>query len=517
MIATVPPLWRDVDAYNQVTHHPLIPTYWGHGPAYCYAARVPLLLGEQLERWRGLPPPDSEHASSHLTNAGIWLLIMAQHLALGGAALYFVLTVSRFFWVRLALALAWASNALFYAFAHCVGSETLSLILIVGVAARGCRLMTNRCQASWKDWYVFAIGLSLCLLCRQVNRWLVLLLPASFLLSWAQSRSSSLFASGDRGRRWLRGIGTRNLRQAVIAMAIGLACLGAANSLPHSLARKTKLHPHSRIGFTFLWRLQFLKTISPESRALLLQKVGARTRSPDARKLIALLDKEGTDLRAGKFMQQAIPLLFPLEGAVQWERLDAALNQMAFAFLLPPTSDHLQAARTDFMTALTMPVTEISSYLFETTAYYFEHKDEMPACADLSTFRSANADQIRQIPSRHPYFQLWRGVNYGIALMIWFVSLLALIMVARWKRVNASALAVFGITLTGIGLLTVASTCVLGEFIPRYGLPMWQLLLLSLYTFAGKTFDLFALDRSKSLARLSIGSKQSAGQRPTLG
>lgn len=520
MIATVPPLWRDVDAYNQVTQNPLVATYWGHAPAYCYAAKVPLFLGAEWEQWRGLTPANREGASRHLTNSGIWLLILAQHLALCSAAFYFILTISKPFWVRFALALAWASNALFYTFAHCVGSETLSMILMVVVAAGAWRLIGSRCQPRWTDWYVFAVGLSLCLLSRHVNRWLVVLLPMSFLLSWALNRTSSLFASGHRQRSWLRRLGARRLRQAVIAMAIGLACLGVANSLPHNLARKTKLVPHSRIGFTFLWRLHFLKTLSPESRTALLQKVGARTQSPDARKLIALLAQthgEGADLHAGKFMQRAIPLLFPLEGVVQWERLDGALNQMAFAFLVPPTPEHLHATKTDFMAALKMPVTQISSYLFEATAYYFEHKEEMLACAELFTFRDASADQIRQTPSRHTYFQLWRGLNYDIALMIWFGSLLALLVVARRKRVNASAISAFGIALTGVGLLMLASTCLLGEFIPRYGLPTWQLLLLSLYTFVGKTADLSAIDGFKNFGRLSADSKQSAGQRPKLG
>jgi hypothetical protein len=101
--------------------------------------------------------------------------------------------------------------------------------------------------------------------------------------------------------------------------------------------------------------------------------------------------------------------------------------------------------------------------------------------------------------------------------MIWFVSLLALVMVARWKRANVSAMAAFGIALTSVGLLMVGSTCLLGAFIPRYGLPMWELLFLSLYIFVGKTADLLAVDGSKSLARLSVDSKQSAGQRPKLG
>jgi hypothetical protein len=214
----------------------------------------------------------------------------------------------------------------------------------------------------------------------------------------------------------------------------------------------------------------------------------------DARKLIALLEQmhvEGADLNAEPFMQRAIQLLFPRGGAVQWQKLDGALNQMAFAFLLPPTPEHLHVAKTEFVAALKMPVTKISSYLFETTAYYFQHKIEMSACAELVTFRHASADQIRQIPSQHLYFQLWRGLSYNKALVIWFISLLVFVVMAR-RKANVRAISAFGIALTAVGLLMTAPTCLLGEFIPRYGLPMWQLLLLSLNIIVGTTADLFA-------------------------
>jgi hypothetical protein len=328
-----------------------------------------------------------------------------------------------------------------------------------------------------------------------------------------------MFTSGSRQRRWLRRLGARDLRQAVIAIAVGIACLTVVNSATQALARKTRFHPHSRIGFTFLWRLHFLKMLSPESRAALLQKVGARSHSMDARKLIALLGQiheEGADLNAGPFMQRAIPLLFPLGGPVRWERLDGALNQMAFAFLLPPTPEHLHAATTEFVGALKMPVTEISSYLFEATTYYFHYKDEMPGCAELVTFRDTSADQIRQIPSQHLYFQLWRGLTYNKVFVIWFISLLVFAVRAR-RKANVRAISAFGIALTVVGLLMIASTCLVGEFIPRYGLPMWQLLLLSLYIFIGRTADLFAIAGFKRFARSSMHSKQSTGQPPKLG
>ena len=509
MIAIIPPLWRDSDAYLQLTMHPLVTTFWGHGPAYCYLAKIPLFLGEQFERWQGIASAAVESGSSPLTDTGVWLLIIMQHLALGGAAFYFIRSISNSFWIRFALALIWASNALFYTFAHCTGSETLSLILTVLLVAKGLRLIRSRHQPPWIDWYLFAIVLCLALLSRHVNVLLILLLPAARVLSWAQNCVASLFASGEKPRRWRQALGSRQLRHAVIAIAIGVACLVVANSLPQYLARKTKLHPHSRVGHTFMWRLLFLKTLPPPERAALLQKVAARTRSTETRRLITLLGQmheEGADVFGRSFIQRAATLLYPGEAPVPWEQLDIALNRMAYAFLLPPTPEHWHVVRTDFAAALKMPVTEIADQLFDTTGYFFDHKDEMPACAKLVTFRDTNAAAINRIPSERAYFHLWQDLNYKKAVVIWFGALVLFIAITRWKKVHAGAVAAFGIALVVIGLVMTASACLLSGFLPRYAMPMWLLLLLSLYIFIGAVADLVA-----------SGKEKSAGQLPRLG
>jgi hypothetical protein len=118
-----------------------------------------------------------------------------------------------------------------------------------------------------------------------------------------------------------------------------------------------------------------------------------------------------------------------------------------------------------------------------------------------------------QIPSQHLYFQLWRGLTYNKASVIWFISLLVFVAAARRKRMSVGAISAFGIALTVLGLLMIAATCLFGEFISRYGLPLWQLFLLSLYIFIGTTADLLATVGFKRFARPSLGSKQSAGQR----
>jgi hypothetical protein len=211
--------------------------------------------------------------------------------------------------------------------------------------------------------------------------------------------------------------------------------------------------------------------------------------------LIALLGQmheEGANSSPQAFTERAIALLYPSQTLIPWEKLDERLNEMAFAFLLLPPPELCQAARTDFVAALKTSVTEIIDNLFETTGYFFEHRDQMPACAPLVTFRDSSADTISRIPSEHSYFYLWRGVTPGKLLLLWFLSLLALLGVARWKRVNVTAIVAFGINLVAVGLLITATNSLLTEFLFRFVLSIWQLVVLSFSIFAGLTADLLA-------------------------
>lgn len=515
MIATVPPLWRDADAYVQLTENPVVATFWGHAPAYGYVTKPLLFIGEQWERWRGnisnrLPPS----AQPVLTDTGIWLVIICQHLGLAAASFCFIRAVSQLSWVRLGLALVWASNALFYSYAHCLGSETLGMILIIVLATLGLRLIQKGPEAGWTNWYAFAVVLEFCILSRDLNLGLIALLPGAFLLSWGWNRLS-VFRTRDKGEAVrLRGRGARYLRQAVVAIAIGLACIPVAHSLKKNLARKTRMQPYSRIGFTFLWRLNFLDNLSLESRTILLRKIAARTHSNDARRVIALIgdmEAENAHMSSGPFMQRAI-LLFD---GPKWRELDRALNEIAFAFLFPPTPEHLQAARHDFGYALKMPPPEVTSYLFATTAYYFEHKEEMPQCAELVTFRGTTAEQITSIPSQHLYFRGWQSLGYNKVFLFWLLAFVAFAVEARRRRLDLRAISSYGIALTGVGLLICGTACLLHELEPRFALTLWQMLLLSLCVFVGQAGDFIASKSPPgSLLLRAMGAAESRVKSP---
>ncbi|MDQ6859666.1 MAG: hypothetical protein M3032_00705, partial [Verrucomicrobiota bacterium] len=157
LLATIPPLWRDVDAYNQVTVSPVRTTYLGHGPLYPFVARLPLWIGAQFEAIRS----GSFHAFSadlmqpRLTDPGVFLLILLQQAAFVFASWLLIATISRRPLVRIALAVLWTGATAFYTLAHCVGSETLSLICTLLLAAAGLKLV-RRSRAPVRAWKWFA-------------------------------------------------------------------------------------------------------------------------------------------------------------------------------------------------------------------------------------------------------------------------------------------------------------------------------------------------------------------------
>jgi hypothetical protein len=488
MMATIAPLWRDADAYVQLTQDPRVSKFWGHAPVYSYLAKVPLFLGEQWERLQGQPlVPRTIASQLPLTDSGIAVLIVAQHLGLSLAALLFITAVTRPFWGRLLLSLLWASNALFYTFAHCVGSETLGLILIVWLAARAVRLARSTVEPAWVDWYFFAGLLLICMLTRDLNSALAGVLPLALLLSGTWE----LITCG-RGQK-----GTRFFTQATSAIAIGIACVAIAPSVPESLARKTRLHPHSRIGYTFLWRLHSLTDLPPAARASLIRKVSERAPSEQVRRLIQLYDQmmseQSEPLDATAFGARAVEIF---GGVPHWEELDAGFKQMAFTFLWPPTPELWNIIKTDFLAVLSLPSTDISDYLFATTAFYFQHEDGMPGLANLSTYRGgATVDTIEAFPVEHGYFRLWQRLTYRAAVGLWLGVLLALVWAVRRKRSPINATVGLAVALVLVGLFQSSVTYLVHDYEPRFSISMWELLLLSLFLLLGTLLDFLPASR----------------------
>jgi hypothetical protein len=166
MLSVIPPLWRDVDAYVQVTEPPGPGTILQYGPLYSFVARIPLYIGYVIDcvgRSAPLPTP-AFFIHPILTDSGVFVLLLLQHISLCLATVHFIAATTRLFSVRLGLAVAWVANPLFYTFAHCIGSETLSMILVLLTGATGLRIVRYSHGVLSKEWLLFGVLLWLCIL-----------------------------------------------------------------------------------------------------------------------------------------------------------------------------------------------------------------------------------------------------------------------------------------------------------------------------------------------------------------
>ena len=184
MLSVIPPLWKDVDAYLQLTRPAGSETILQYGPLYCFIARIPLYVGYAIDclRTGGSLPGFSYFGHPLLTDSGVFLLVGSQHLALALSSFYVIAVTTRLLWVRFVIAVTWAANPLFYTLAHCVGGETLSMILVLLIGATGLRIIRHSHKVPKKQWLLFGILLWLCMLTRQINAVLAGLLPLTFVL-----------------------------------------------------------------------------------------------------------------------------------------------------------------------------------------------------------------------------------------------------------------------------------------------------------------------------------------------
>ena len=284
MLSVIPPLWPNgPDAYVQVTEPPGIGTILQFGPLYCFVARIPLYLGYAIDCIRIAAPLPTPVFFLHptLSDSGVFMLLLSQHVALCCSAFYLITLTTRLFLVRLVLAVVWMANPLFYTFAHIVSSETLSMILLLLLGATALRIIRHRRGVPRKEWLLFGILLWLCILTRHINALLAALMPLTFLFLSAQRLTMIPFTRSNLLRRWRRLRAREDLQKAVVALIIGSSCIALANISLRGLCHAAHVPYEFRVGFTFMFRLESLAKIPPESRNKLLDNVSKNTDSSE--------------------------------------------------------------------------------------------------------------------------------------------------------------------------------------------------------------------------------------------
>jgi hypothetical protein len=496
MLSAFPPLWRDVDAYIQVTQPPGVATILHYGPLYCFAARVPLYLGDAVECLRaGQPLPNlGFFIRPVLTDSGVFLLLLLQHLSLCLATLRLITLTSQLFWIRFTLVLVWALNPLFYAFAHCVGTETLSLILMLLIGATGLRIVRCTRRVSRMEWCLFGILLWLSILTRHINAALVGLLPFAFFLLTAHRLLAIRFTRSHLAQRWQRSLAKQSFGRAMLALTVGISSIVLTNASLRVLCYAAQTPYRSTVGVTFLFRLKFLLELPVDDRNQLLDTVSKNSDAADVKKLIALLRSEFRaetltwDVAA--FKKKAQASLFLPQTDENEQKFQAVLSRTMWAFLYPPEPILLRAVETDFKRSLHTTIPDIVKQLFVATTFYFSHPTAMPQFGSLITFRNNNASRVFAMFKDHPYFHHPKNLSFCLLLSFWLITLAPLVLVGKIRGRGAADLASYTAALTVMGLMITVANCFLTVFQPRFTFPMWELTIISTSVLFGGMIEL---------------------------
>jgi len=479
LLATVPPLWKDVDAYVQVTYPRGVMTILHFPPLYCFAARVPLFLGYLVDVLSGSAPwPNRNFAGSILSDHSVFALLACQHAALFVAQFYLVVTLAAVMWKRLLIALACSANPLFYAFAQCVGSDALSMILTLALSTLALRIVRSTPAIDLKHWVLFAFLLLGVILTRHLNNVLAALLPICFLILLFPRIATMM----SRGRRPIRsGSGGVVAQQIFLAVAVGLASIIMANMATRLLCLGPHLTYRSRVGMTFLWRLRLLSDLSSERRQRVLERIEQQPIQGDTRLILSLLREALTSSQGfdpAEFAKRLDSVFVERNGESGRVKLDRALNGLALAFFTANSGVLGQAAVRDFTAAQKISITEVVESLFATTNYISFHPESMPVLAKLHTFRDLSPDELLAICSGNTYLQLWRGVTFARWYLLW-LALFILVFALDARRREAGFILAYALATISLGELMVFANCLLTEFRPRYVLPMFELTFVS--------------------------------------
>ena len=489
LMFAVPPLWRDVDGYNQTVLPPGMVTILLHGPLYCTLSRVPLWFGYLVS---GAGPPVSlSHFIKHsqLTDAGVFGLLFLQHASLWCGALYLIYAVARTLFARLFLALLFASHPLFYSFAHSVGSEALSMIVTLLLAGSGVRLMLRYPEITTRDWVIFTALLSCSVLTRHINSVLAAVLPITIVALMLEGRLRAFASEG-------KAIPVVNFRLSkatqvwLMSIAAGLIGLLCATSLTHLLCWRAHTPWRSTFGYTFLWRLNFLETMQPTARQTLLTSVASKCKLPESRQLLGVLDTwidRNRHWDPSAFIREARSILPNSEMKFHSEMFDGVLNEIAHGLLYPPPAPLRSIALADFSKAVGLHESDIVQSLFVTTDYFFFHRDKMPQCSQLKTFRQP---RDRLIEARElSYFRWWNLLSFRALGILGLVLLLWAVVVDYKQGGRNTPVILFAACLSIVGIVMVLVNCFFAQLQPRFVLPMMELLLVSIVILLGLIFS----------------------------
>jgi hypothetical protein len=484
-----PPLWRDSDGFFQVYERFNHITILHWPPLYCFAARIPIALGQVMASVvAGQGFVGFHFAPPQFTDLGIYLLVITQHATLIAVLFLICVTLTGSFLTRLLIALLFVLNPAIYAFAHCVGSETMSNSFVLLTAVLGYRFVTER-SVSPALAYAFAGSLSGAILTHHANEILMVLVPLAFLLTLVLEPVRAL--GHPKGKR--SPSARTNVNRLFQSLLLGVVSILVAKAIIFGACAVTKTPFRSKLGAVFVWRLGYLTNLTSASQERILKKVDRNLNDPAItftlnRTRELLIDKHPWDPDA---MPKALLEWISARDHGNPKRIlseeDQKLNQVALQFLMHGGADFWGAVMHDFWISLNDSSSDICHEPFTATDLLASWSNEarFQSVRQLSTF----GPSLPSYDSRwrlDPYLKIGKSIKLGYELV--FVCFGAFWIFVFRHELNPQ-IGLYVASLAFIGAAICFANCALTSMLPRFELPLLDLALFGLAVIIATSLD----------------------------
>ena len=477
---TLPPLWRDTDAFNEIasTFAPKGIIHWL--PGYCLGGRLIVFAGSivsSLLSGHGIPYLAINRTP--LTDAGIRALLVMQHLFLILSLFYAVRTLSDRFLIRVFFAGVFALTPWLYVYANCVGSEAFSNPLVYLVAACGWNCLRTTELKRGKILVYFGLLLASALT-RQINVVLAAGLPIALLPLAGKEliqRSAATNLLNGKSR-------FRYTRRFLIFVMVGLSAIGTSLFVQQSMCWLFRVPFRSSFGETFSYRMGYLEGLPEQERTAILARISTKLADPVVTEAMEALNRSLNqgDTSTNMYLYYKIDEILARSGFHDemrrtWQ-VDLKLNRIATCVLLSGEPHFLQVVWACFVVSPFFAQTDLASPPFELTDWL---QIQLPnpryeRLRGLTTFQHPEG-YYNAAWQRIPYVRLFERIPMlemvcvTIALKIVFAGL-ALVGFLRDPITEAGAWYAGGMIV--VGLLISFGICLSTYFQARLFLPVYS-------------------------------------------
>jgi hypothetical protein len=465
LFCAVPPLWRDSDAFYQVATKFEFLTVLHWPPLYCFCARLPFLLATILDG--SLFHSGFSFNWPRVTDLGVYLLLVCQHLFLIGALFSVCLTLAKSWPVRFLIGAVFVSCAPIYVFAHCVGSEAIMAPLLMLGATTGLRYL---CCPSPRWLVLLFCFIVLNILDRHANGVIAGLVPLAILFLWGLVVARPSLSPPSRS--------SISLRSFLVTIAVGVAAILTANAVILVVCRFDKIPYRSRAGYAFVWRLDFIKDLPPERQLAIINKAETDLQDPA---LTAALEKLKEMSAHGEFNPDDICVVLDktlgeqgYQGQQRHVLLDQKLNRFFTYFLGHDPVDLFPAVVSDVGKGMSLPPSLLAKDPFLCTDWLVKRVME-PRFQPIQGLKTLSS--YADAPGRYDasfYFHLWSFLPlFVIAGGVVLAGAVCILNAKSWRD---QVLAIYSLACTAIGIVGAIVSFIVVALLPRLMLPTLILL-----------------------------------------